>query len=326
MASQSIVEIAPRGDVVLVCGSAACTKLRVESKVLALASPVFQAMFDEKKFHEGTTLASYGFVEIALPDDDPLPTKTICQVLHMRFNVLGEHLRPKDLVDIGIVADKYDCSRALSGPAYFWFSRLVDAVDDSGRTQLFIAAYLLKQDQLFRQISHDMVMKTSNNVLPIAYHAEYPMPLQEAVGALNRQRSTLGVKIVRFIEDAVLDVCDDGGPGQCTPECPTVMRGTKFVLQLRACNLCPPSKILIRPLEQTCMALECFQPFEESLSGCSGGSVYWCKGAFLKRSATIKQEFSDMVKETEQNALRLCLKCVQSGEIQQGKCEKDHSK
>ncbi|KAK4494030.1 hypothetical protein PRZ48_015216 [Zasmidium cellare] len=180
MASPSVAEIAPRGDVVLVCGSGGSTKLRVESRILALASPVFQAMFEQQNFREGRELAANGLIEVPLPDDDPVPLTTVCQVLHMRLNVMDKHLDAREMVEIGVVADKYDFCAALSTATYYWCNQLIDGVDDIERARLFVAVYLLKQEGYFRQLSNDMVMKTSSDVSSVFESAECPEPLGEA--------------------------------------------------------------------------------------------------------------------------------------------------
>lgn len=98
-----------------------------------------------------------------LPEDEPIPMTTVCQVIHLKFNVLGEHLSADDLVDIGLVADKYDCAEALTAAAFYWVGRIIDSVDHIDRATLLVATYLLKLEQPFQQLSYDLAMTTTSD-------------------------------------------------------------------------------------------------------------------------------------------------------------------
>ncbi|KAK5680580.1 hypothetical protein LTS10_007513 [Elasticomyces elasticus] len=89
MAATEIIDIAPRGDVTLLCGEQVGDKkiigLRVSSHILSYGSPVFNSLL-APKFREGTTLATTSSVEIPLPEDDPSHMIVLCNILHMRHD------------------------------------------------------------------------------------------------------------------------------------------------------------------------------------------------------------------------------------------------
>ncbi|PWW77323.1 hypothetical protein C7212DRAFT_185705, partial [Tuber magnatum] len=102
------------GDVLAILPTTSA-KLRISSKVLSTASPVFRSMFSPR-FREGAALASAtGLTEIEFPDDSPQALETIFNVLHFRHDCVGEGFDHDALYKIALVVDKYDLAKAL-GP------------------------------------------------------------------------------------------------------------------------------------------------------------------------------------------------------------------
>ena len=119
----------PAGDIVLKLGSDdEETLIRVHSKVLSLASPVFAAMLSPR-FAEGQALEeNKGTVDsptaINLPDDDPEAMSLICRVLHFKDDATqGKSYPSKILIGMAVICDKYNISRALSPWSYIWMEK-----------------------------------------------------------------------------------------------------------------------------------------------------------------------------------------------------------
>ena len=110
----------PAGDIVLKLGSGdEATLIRVHSKVLSLASPVFAAMLSPR-FAEGKALEdNKGMADstttIDLPDDDPEAMSLICRVLHFKDDAAQRTTYPSVLLmALAVLCDKYNMSRGLS--------------------------------------------------------------------------------------------------------------------------------------------------------------------------------------------------------------------
>lgn len=118
----------PAGDVVLKLGSGdEATLIRVQSRVLSLASPVFAAMLSPR-FVEGQALEkSKGMADstttIDLPDDDPGAMNFICRILHFMEDAAQQtyHL-PFIISRVAEICEKYDMSRALSPWSNIWLN------------------------------------------------------------------------------------------------------------------------------------------------------------------------------------------------------------
>ena len=116
------------GDVLVQTGS---KELLVSSKILALASPVFKAMFNSK-FLEGSTIRStQNPLELPLPDDDPDALAVLFHTLHFsskqKFLRLGADLQ----LHVAQLSDKYDCTASISGESGRWLRSLSEGDHDT---------------------------------------------------------------------------------------------------------------------------------------------------------------------------------------------------
>ena len=107
-------EIAIYGDVILkIPAAAGVTKLRVSSHVLCTTSPVFRAMLGpDSRFKEASELrmrSAENPYELSLEDDYPYALTVILLALHCRDEMVPVKLAFKNLVELAIVCDKYDC-------------------------------------------------------------------------------------------------------------------------------------------------------------------------------------------------------------------------
>ena len=116
----------PAGDLVLKLGSSdEVTLIRVQSRVLSLASPVFAAMlsprFAEGKALEDSAGMAKSLTAIDLPDDDPRAMGFICRLLHFKEDAdRPTSYQPFTMMRLAEICDKYDMSRALSPWTNVW--------------------------------------------------------------------------------------------------------------------------------------------------------------------------------------------------------------
>ncbi|KAK1067842.1 hypothetical protein LTR12_013468 [Friedmanniomyces endolithicus] len=116
MAASEVIEIAPHGDVLLLCGEQVgegkIVGLRVNSHIMSHGSSVFKTLLGSK-FREGTALATSSMVEISLPEDHPILMVVLCNIFHMR----NDHVLKLDAISLKGLAqlcDKYDCALVAS--------------------------------------------------------------------------------------------------------------------------------------------------------------------------------------------------------------------
>lgn len=165
--SENPVVIDPNGDLILVIGTSKTISLRVQSKILSLASKVFLTMFS-LPFKEGTGLASS--VEpysVSLPEDDPDAMTILCKLLHFQFSSFTQTPSSTQLRELASAAHKYDCVAAISVMTTKWLSDTQFHMDVDGDVydnrggfpdeDLLEASYLLKNHESFKVVTKQAV-------------------------------------------------------------------------------------------------------------------------------------------------------------------------
>jgi hypothetical protein len=159
------IEVATHGDVILVVGPHN-KKIRVCSSVLNNASKVFSVMFGPD-FAEGQNLDSHDPKEVPMPDDNAHALEIICNVIHLRNDVVPRSLSPKDIFEIAIAADKFDCVVALRYASAAWLNpKGVENILEL--SYLMSAAYILDDAQAFGDITLSMMLDHKDSYLPLA--------------------------------------------------------------------------------------------------------------------------------------------------------------
>ncbi|KAL2782445.1 hypothetical protein BJX66DRAFT_345827 [Aspergillus keveii] len=113
----TVVDIAADGDVILVVGPERL-KLRVHSLNLKATSRPFSAMLGPI-WKEGRDLLQDESVEILLPEDNAKAMEYICAVTHQN-KMMSHTMTPLDVLEVAVVADKYDLVDALRFASESW--------------------------------------------------------------------------------------------------------------------------------------------------------------------------------------------------------------
>ncbi|RPB11921.1 hypothetical protein P167DRAFT_606075 [Morchella conica CCBAS932] len=143
----------PQGDVVINT-SAKGFSLLVSSKILSVASPVFAAMFSPH-FREGNSLATAPApITIDLLEDAPEALENICNVLHYKHDLVTVKMHFHELLEIAVVADKYDLAKSLGPWRYIWLNRVVlpecGSCDGGGWQREIFLMYVFGQASEFK--------------------------------------------------------------------------------------------------------------------------------------------------------------------------------
>jgi hypothetical protein len=168
MASNAVTETIPKpvpetidtdGDVVINC-SGVC--FLVSSKAVSLASPVFRAMFTSM-FKEGLALRAPsspgGRATIKLPSDSADAFRIFSYYAHHNLEALPNTISPDSLLELAIFIDKYGCAALMMHTCETWSKQCLKGVSEEGLWQLLQAAYVLRWESSFAQISRSLIQK-----------------------------------------------------------------------------------------------------------------------------------------------------------------------
>ena len=166
------IDIDSQGDIVMLLEG---TELKVSSKVLAGASPVFKALISPG-FREGNALQAEAEepVSIEFPEDDAYAITSICQILHKKEADV-EISNADQLENIALMSDKYDCWKSLS----HWGSTCVtdllrDEQCDPCEAKLLFPAVYFEDGSGFKELTENMTY--SQNSLKEAFRGRRPFP------------------------------------------------------------------------------------------------------------------------------------------------------
>jgi hypothetical protein len=137
----SKITVDPNHDIVLRLSG---YDLLVSSKVLSLASPVFEAMF-KPHFKEGVEhhLQLGEPLIIPLPEDDLEATTLFCRITHHRSRDLLRTPSPLCLENLAIFCDTYICAGSLVSYGTLWIQRHSGSRSLEDLSRLLLLAYVL---------------------------------------------------------------------------------------------------------------------------------------------------------------------------------------
>lgn len=139
--------------------------MRAQSLILKATSKPFAAMLGPTWTEGREQPSPESPVEILLPEDNAVALKHICAVTHSQSQMIPETPSTQDILDIVILADKYDFVDALGMANRSWLR--IREKDGAGNMALMAAAYVFRNAQAFRQASKALVMDYSGSYLDI---------------------------------------------------------------------------------------------------------------------------------------------------------------
>ena len=150
--------------------------LLVSSKVLSLASPVFEAMF-KPHFKEGVEhhLQLKERPVINLPEDDLETTTLFCQVIHHRSHDIPRIPSPHCLENLAIFCNKYICGGALVSYGTLWLQRHSGPLSMEDLSRLLLFAYVLDLPESFATVSREMLLQQTGQFSSLWVVTEHPL-------------------------------------------------------------------------------------------------------------------------------------------------------
>ncbi|KAF2811893.1 uncharacterized protein BDZ99DRAFT_282566 [Mytilinidion resinicola] len=196
-----------RGDVIFELGGIGqpLTRLRVSSKVLTLASPVFDAMFNHG-FAEGQNLSSASPRVVFLREDHSESMTILCQICHIRNQDVPKTLTVDLLAELTILCDKYDCVSAIQPWSVLWARELLPRTREPGSEKLLFIAYRLELPMIFFQLTETLVKDRESKVnFEIACAGQDSLPTR-IVDDIEENRAERRQRLVNAIINGITPI------------------------------------------------------------------------------------------------------------------------
>ncbi|KAF2002500.1 hypothetical protein P154DRAFT_139787 [Amniculicola lignicola CBS 123094] len=323
---EHVIGIDKRGDICLRPGEHAESSplIRVSSKILSQASPVFNAMLSGN-WSETTSSAP-----IRLPDDDPKLVELLCEVLHAQSINVFTDVGIVELADFAVLCDKYDCTDAASAWVQAQVQQELNWVLEEGSEKLIFITYVFDLPHEFMKVTELLLKERTFKVsMDVAAHDQHFLPLKlfdrfhkaelhyytELQQALSPDHPSYTMFILQPKFRSIYDVLHTADPYQCTcgnePE--------YFVSYMRALakrKLFPANVLTLNEFENKIKEIPEFRDPDE----CKHDSCI-CRTA-LRLKEIMVADVAWQMREVE----GLCLDC--SCEMEDGKereCRVEHS-
>ena len=146
------LDLDPNGDLILVVEGQNAKRFLVSSKILSLASPVFSKMINSN-FREGTQMKENNCPMISLHEDDSHAMMTMLGVFHYKEPDPEVPMTAKQLADLAIHCDKYDCVKTIKPWILTWFSNFQHELVEEEYGFLLFAAHFFRAAEKFSELS-----------------------------------------------------------------------------------------------------------------------------------------------------------------------------
>lgn len=160
------VEIDPSGDFVLhVSSEIADYHLRVSSKALCLASPVFREMLEPPVVREGqvvqpTSLESSFEMKLEQVNYDAL--LIVLNAVHHRVRKIPKSLSFDEFYHLAIVCNQYDLAELFVPWVPVWKSKLGEVPgDEMAYGKWFVIAWVFRLSKTFEAVTKEMIYDAS---------------------------------------------------------------------------------------------------------------------------------------------------------------------
>ncbi|KAL8857853.1 MAG: hypothetical protein Q9178_005609 [Gyalolechia marmorata] len=140
--------------------------VRVSSKHLILASPVFKRML-QASFKEGQQLSSQGHTELSLPDDDPAALLVLLHLIHGRIRMVPRTVDLGKLTNLAILIDKYELLEITEMIMDHWIQGLESDIPLSFTNDLLpwmCVSWVFKKPEIFEKVTRVAQLESEGNL------------------------------------------------------------------------------------------------------------------------------------------------------------------
>ena len=152
-------------------------RIRVSSKHLTLASPVFRRMLSAN-YKEGLHLCSQGHAELPLPDDNPAAFLVILHLIHGQIRKVPRQIGLSMLTEMAVLVDKYELLESVEMLLDPWLQNLKSTIPLTLNNDLLpwiCISWVFKKPEIYKKVTK-IAQAESEGLL-----GENQLPIPESV-------------------------------------------------------------------------------------------------------------------------------------------------
>ncbi|KAF2150060.1 hypothetical protein K461DRAFT_323541 [Myriangium duriaei CBS 260.36] len=199
------------GDVIIVSEEQPKIRFIVSSILLAHVSPVFQAMLCGN-FIEGRSRSASE--PRTLPLDDPVDSlEFLLRLVHHRMVIERGNIRPRHMVRLAIISDKYQCSDIITWHVREWFRTCSRTWNFHETCCMVVTAAISNVPDEFRRLTSSLIMDFPTELSEISEDEGLsPWIKTGAVNQMAKQRLAVKAELMQALRDheATLLACGCG--------------------------------------------------------------------------------------------------------------------
>lgn len=157
--------IDPRGDLILDVSSDSLERsIRVSSKTLCLASPVFRTMLESPHFHEGTALQTATEAhptKMTLVGDDYQSLLMVLQAVHFKARKIPATVTLDEFYQLAVICDKYDLAEVFVPWVNVWKSDFDKPGREPACRRWLVVSWVFRLSAVFETITKEMIYDVS---------------------------------------------------------------------------------------------------------------------------------------------------------------------
>ena len=154
--------------------SCQAVRIRVSSKHLTLASPVFRTMFEDI-YNEELSLYSQSDTELPLPYDNPAAFLIILHLIHGQCRKVPRKIDLWMLTELAILVDKYELLESVEALLDHWLQNLTSVIPLTFNDDLLpwiCISWVFKKSEIFKNVTQ--IAQVESEGLLEANHLSIP--------------------------------------------------------------------------------------------------------------------------------------------------------
>ncbi|MCJ1239782.1 hypothetical protein MMC14_007780, partial [Varicellaria rhodocarpa] len=302
--------IDPHGNVILECTN--------DDDSPNLGLPVFKAIFNSRFKESLSNRPAFEKQSIPLPNDDLEAFTILCNILHHRTFEVPKELAIDRLENLGVICDKYDCTRVFEIWSTMWLNPWIESHPSGDLNKLLLVAFMLNNPYAFSRFSWEIISVHVGQFMDLPGVSDHPLVRCDILEEFRVRKTEMMLKLAKMIESPIACVLGKVRASPCSSVAQFI---ANYLCNLQGRDLWPINEMLQKGTISR--ALRQIDSFPDSTFNAA------CKYACIPCTdgiPNVRQGLLDGKKKFFGTKIGACLDCIKTEEesLQKGEYRIKH--